>query len=106
MCRRVVASCASACEFFAYDLRLAGATVIGQYPSAGAGGSINDFLMPEDAQVRMTIGRAVDADGNIHIEGTGVVPDVDVPVDEDTVFAEGDAVLDAAVAYLDAALSA
>ena len=32
----------------------------------------------------MTIGRAMDADGNIHLEGNGVVPDLRVPVTAET----------------------
>jgi C-terminal processing protease CtpA/Prc len=82
-------ACASACEFFAYDMTLQDrATVVGQYPTAGAGGSVEDFLMPEGISVRFTIGRAVDADGNIHIEGPGIVPQVRVPVSEQTIYAE------------------
>lgn len=40
--------------------------------------------MPEQTLVQLTIGRAMDADGNIHIEGSGVVPDVHVPVTFET----------------------
>jgi C-terminal processing protease CtpA/Prc len=80
------------------------AQVIGQYPTAGAGGSVEDFVMPEGISVRITTGRAVDADGNIHIEGTGVVPTTRVPVTEENVIAQyqdgTDAVLDAAVEAL------
>ncbi|MBN1312378.1 MAG: peptidase S41 [Anaerolineae bacterium] len=95
-------ACASACEFFAYNMTLQErAQIAGQYPTAGAGGSVEDFLMPEYITVRMTIGRAVDADGNIHIEGTGVVPTIRIPVTEDNIIAEyrdgADAVLDAAI---------
>ena len=80
--------CASACEFFAYDLTLQNrATIIGQYATSGLGGSIEDFVMPEDIDVRFTIGRAVDNEGNIHIEGKGVVPDIYVPLTEEAVFA-------------------
>lgn len=97
-------ACASACEFFSYVMtHNERAAIVGQYPTAGLGGSINDFLMPEGAQVRYTLGRAVDPDGNIHIEGQGVAPTVDVPVNEETAFSEGDPILEAAVAYLDTA---
>src|SRR3990170_2537160 len=82
-------ACASACEFFAYDMTLQDrATVVGQYPTAGAGGSVEDFVMPEGISVRMTIGRAVDSEGDIHVEGTGVVPYVRVSVTEETITAE------------------
>ena len=94
-------TCASACEFFSYDITINDrATVVGQYPSEGAGGSVEDFLMPEGIFVRLTIGRAVDADGNIHLEGKGVVPDVDVPVTTETLQRQAngeDVVLEAAV---------
>jgi C-terminal processing protease CtpA/Prc len=94
--------CASACERFAYNLTLDDrAAIIGQYPTAGLGGSVTDFRMPLDITIRITTGRSVDADGNIHIEGTGVEPTVWVPVNEDTLLGDGDAVLETAVAYLD-----
>ncbi len=77
-------ACSSACEFFSYYLTLEDrATVVGMYPTGGLGGSVEDFLMPEGISVRYTIGRAVDADGNIHLESIGVVPDVRVPLSEE-----------------------
>jgi C-terminal processing protease CtpA/Prc len=95
-------SCVSACEFFSYDMTLDDrATIVGQYPTAGAGGGIEDFLMPEGEYIRVTVSRGLDAEGNIHIEGRGVAPDVRVPVTEATLFNQGDPVLEAAVAYLD-----
>ena len=81
----VGANCASACEFFSYNMTVNDrAAIVGQYPSEGAGGSVEDFTMPENITVQITIGRAVDADGNIHLEGKGVVPDVRVPVTAET----------------------
>jgi C-terminal processing protease CtpA/Prc len=104
----VGAGCASACEFFSYDLTIDDrATIVGQYPSDGAGGSVEQFLMPVDFVVAMTVGRGLDADGNVHLEGTGVEPDVDVPVDVDSILAATageDVVLDAAEATLIAEL--
>lgn len=92
--------CASACEFFSFDMTLADrATIIGQYPTAGLGGSIDRVAMPEGEEFTFTQGRAVGPDGNIHIEGIGVVPDIRVPINEETLLAD-DAVLDAALAYL------
>ena len=94
--------CASACEFFAYAMTLQNrAVVVGHYPTAGMGGSVNDWDMPEGERVRVTLGRAVDPEGNIHIEGIGVVPDVLVPVTEEVLFGGLDAVLETAVAILD-----
>lgn len=93
-------ACASACEFFSYDMTINDrAIVVGQYPSDGAGGSVEDFMMPEGLLVRMTIGRAVDAEGNIHLEGKGVVPTVKVPVTAETLQRQAngdDVVLEAA----------
>jgi C-terminal processing protease CtpA/Prc len=78
-------ACASACEFFSYNMTISDrAIIVGQYPTQGAGGSVEDFLMPEGLFVRMTTGRAVDAEGNIHLEGKGVVPTVKVPVTLET----------------------
>lgn len=93
--------CASACEFFSYDMTLQDrATIIGIYPTAGLGGSVDDVAMPADETFRFTQGRAVDPDGNIHIEGIGVVPDIVVPLTEETLFSGGDPVLEAALAFL------
>ncbi|MGB8981664.1 MAG: S41 family peptidase [Anaerolineales bacterium] len=78
-------ACASACEFFSYAMTVnERATIVGQYPSVGAGGSVEQFVMPEGIYTQMTIGRAVDAEGNIHLEGKGVVPAVKVPVTVET----------------------
>jgi C-terminal processing protease CtpA/Prc len=93
-------ACASACEFFSYNMTIDDrALIVGQYPTEGAGGSVQDFLMPEGLLVRMTIGRAMDAEGNIHIEGPGVVPTVKVPVTVETLQREAngeDVILEAA----------
>jgi hypothetical protein len=43
----------------------------------------------------------VNGDGEIHIEGIGVVPTVKVPVNEETLFGDGDPILEAAIAHLD-----
>lgn len=97
-------NCQSACEFFSYDMTIQDrAAIVGQYPTSGLGGSIQDFLMPENQMFRFTVGRAVDMNGEIHIEGKGVPPTVDVPVDEETLFSTGDPILAAAIDYLDEA---
>ena len=97
-------ACASACEFFSYDMTINNrAVIVGQYPSDGAGGSVEDFIMPEDITVQLTIGRAVDAQGNIHLEGKGVEPDIRVPVTFETLQQQAsgeDVVLQAAEEYL------
>lgn len=93
--------CASACEFFTYHMTLQGrAAIVGQYPTAGLGGPVVPISMPDGLEFRYTNGRSVDPQGNIHIEGIGVVPDVRVPVTEETVFSDGDPILEAAIEYL------
>lgn len=95
-------SCWSACEFFTYALTLQDrAEVIGFYPTGGLGGSVNDFIMPEGIRVRFTVGRAVDMQGNIHIEGQGVAPTFRVPLTREALFAEEDVLLNAAIRILE-----
>jgi C-terminal processing protease CtpA/Prc len=95
-------SCASACEFFSYAMSLKDrAAIVGQYPTAGLGGSQKAFTMPGGLVLQFSIGRTIDADGNIIIEGAGVVPTVRVPVNEETLFSRDDPVLEAAVNFLD-----
>ncbi|MBP6440798.1 MAG: hypothetical protein KA259_04255, partial [Caldilineaceae bacterium] len=94
-------NCASACEFFSYDLTQQDrAEIIGSYPTSGLGGSIGVFVMPDFESLQFTVGRAVDMNGEIHIEGKGVAPTVRVPVTEETLFYAGDILLDTAVAAL------
>ena len=102
----VYSSCYSACEFFSYYMTVEErAAIIGHTATAGAGGSVETFYMPDDMEVTLTIGRAVDAEQQIHLEGVGVVPTQRVPLNEETLFSEGDAVLEAAVAWLDETLA-
>ena len=101
----VYSSCYSACEFFSYYMTVEDrAAIVGHTATAGAGGSVETFYMPDDMEVTFTVGRAVDADHNIHLEGIGVVPTLRVPVTEETLFNEGDPVLEAAIAWLNDAL--
>jgi len=95
-------ACSSACEFFSHDMTLQNrAAIVGQYPSGGLGGAIEAVLLPDSIYFQFPLGRNLDAQGNIIIEGVGVQPTVKVPVNEDTLFSNGDPVLDAAVQYLD-----
>ena len=99
-------NCASACEFFSYYMTVADrADVVGHYTSAGLGGSVERFFMPNGIAPQLTIGRAVDENGDIYLEGIGVVPTVRVPVTEETLFAEGDPILDAAIVHLNDVLA-
>ncbi len=99
-------NCSSACESFSYYMTLQErSAVVGQYTTSGLGGGIEQFFMPDGINVAMTVVRSVDAEGNIHIEDKGVAPTVRVPVNEETLFSEGDPVLETAIAYLDEVLA-
>jgi len=50
--------------------------------------------------LQFSVGRSLDLDGNVLIEGVGVLPTIDVPVTEETVFSDDDVVLEAAIAWL------
>ncbi len=98
-------NCASACEFFSYFLTIDDrASIIGHFPTAGLGGSIDRVAMPEGEEFTFTQGRAMDAAGNIHIEGQGVAPDVLVPVTVEALLGERDVLLETAVAQLGGSL--
>lgn len=99
-------NCGSSCEFFTQTLQALGrATVIGQYATAGAGGNIDQALMPGDVIFQYTVGQYTYAGTDeLNLEAKGVLPDVRVPVTVETVTAqlEGeDVVLDYAIAWLD-----
>jgi C-terminal processing protease CtpA/Prc len=95
-------NCASACEYFTYDMTLENrAAIVGQYPTAGLGGGQKIFVMPPDISLQFSVSRTVDSEGRIVIEGQGIAPTVRVPVTEETLFAESDPILDAAVDWLD-----
>lgn len=99
-------ACVSACELFVYDMTQQDrATTVGQYPTSGTEGGIEAVLLPEGMYFQFPLARIVDMEGNIIIESEGVAPTVKVPVNEETVFSEGDPVLDAAVEYLDSQAS-
>ncbi len=101
----VFSSCYSACEFFSWYMTIEDrAAIVGHTSTAGAGGSVETIYMPDDMDVTLTVGRAVDADMEIHLEGIGVVPTVRVPVTGETLLSEDDPVLEAAIAWLDDAL--
>ena len=97
----VAPGCFSACEFFAYDMTIADrAAIVGNYPTGGLGGAVDDFLMPDDIEIRFTVTRQLDPDKNIHVEAQGVQPNVLVPVTYDSLFDSGDILLEAAVKHL------
>jgi carboxyl-terminal processing protease len=99
--------CVSACEYFAYFMNIGDrATIVGNYPTAGAAGSVGDgqFDLPGGVSIQFPTGRPETPDGKVLIEGTGVPLDITVPVTADEVLGKADPVLDAAVqAVLDKA---
>ncbi len=97
----IAPGCFSACEFFSYNLTIDDrAAIVGNYGTSGLGGAVDDFLMPEDMTIRFTVTRAVNVDKEIHIEAQGVLPTVHVPVTFESLFEEGDLLLQAAEEYL------
>ncbi len=95
-------NCNSACEFFVRDMALQDrAAIIGHYPTAGLGGTIDVALMPDDILFQYSEGRVVDLDGEILIEGKGIAPTIRVPVNEETLLSTGDPELEAAIRHLD-----
>ena len=97
----IAPGCFSACEFFTYNMTLDDrAAVVGHYPTGGLGGAVDDFLMPDDIEIRFTVTRQLDADLNIHIEAQGVAPTVLVPLTYESLFHDGDLLLEAAEEHL------
>lgn len=92
--------CSNACELEAYALsQIPGSVVIGQSASAGVLSDVTggQFLMPGGLSVQIPTGRFVGADGEILLEGVGLVPTVQVPINETNVLAGEDIVLNTAV---------
>jgi C-terminal processing protease CtpA/Prc len=112
----VDAACASACEFFSKFMQDSGrATIISaDAQTAGAGGATREITLPRarnpltgrwsSGQFSMTYTRDVYKDsGQPFIEGTGVAPDVRVPMDDNYLQALSrgdDPVLQYAIAWL------
>jgi carboxyl-terminal processing protease len=96
-------NCASACEGFAHAMTQGGrAIVVGHSPSAGLYGEVGrgQYTMPGDLSLQFPTGRPETPDGDLLIEGVGVVPDILVPVTHDSVMGTTDAVLQAAIQAL------
>jgi carboxyl-terminal processing protease len=92
--------CASACEGFANALSQGGrAIVVGHYPSAGMYGEVGrgQYELPEDLSLQFPTGRPEKPNGDLLIEGVGIVPDILVPVTEESVLGQSDTVLQAAI---------
>ena len=99
----VTPDCVSACEGFAYALQQDGrSTIIGHYPTAGAFGEVGrgQYKLPDDITIQFPTGRPVAPDGSVVIEGQGVIPDVLVPVTEQSALGTIDPLMDAAIQEL------
>jgi len=95
--------CISACEAFVYTLQQGDRSVIvGHYPTAGAFGEVGrgQYRLPEDLNMQFPTGRSETLDGNLLIEGRGVIPDILVPVTFESATGQIDAVLQAAIQAL------
>lgn len=96
-------NCISACEGFAYAVSYGGrAIVVGHYPTAGAFGEVGlgQYQLPGGLALQFPTGRPETPDGKLLIEGVGIVPDIVVPVTEDSALGRIDAVLEAAIEAL------
>jgi C-terminal processing protease CtpA/Prc len=92
--------CVSACEGFAYAMQHDGrAIIVGHYPSAGAFGEVGQgqYKLPDEMEMQFPTGRFETLEGELAIEGVGVVPDITVPVTVESALGRVDAVLQAAV---------
>jgi len=95
--------CISACEGFAGSLTHRENTIIvGHFPSAGAYGEVGrgQYDLPAELSLQFPTGRSETPEGELLIEGTGVVPDIIVPVTEASALGQIDAVLEAAIESL------
>jgi carboxyl-terminal processing protease len=92
--------CASACESFANALSQGGRSIIvGHYPSAGMYGEVGrgQYELPGDISLQFPTGRPETPDGELLIENVGVVPDILVPVTEESALGLEDTVLQEAI---------
>jgi C-terminal processing protease CtpA/Prc len=95
--------CVSACEGFAYWLTLNNrAQVVGHTPTAGAFGEVGlgQYTLPGELDMQVPTGRPETLEGDLLIEGVGVVPDVSVPVTFESALGLEDNVLQAAIDLL------
>ena len=99
-------SCSSACEFFAHHFAERPNTrLIGMTPTAGLGGTVVTWFLPDGLSLRVTTGRAFDSSENVYIEGQGVPPHLRVPTTAQTLLAEEDVVLNMALRWFRGELS-
>lgn len=92
--------CASACEGFAYAITQGGRSiVVGHYPTAGMYGEVGrgQYDLPAEISLQFPTGRPETLDGELLIEDVGIIPDILVPVTEESALGLADTVLEAAI---------
>jgi C-terminal processing protease CtpA/Prc len=91
--------CFSQCEYFVAAMQMAGALVVGHTPTGGLGGSVGgQALLPGNFIVQYTTGRSLTFDRSaLFIEGTGVIPDIRVPLTRESIISPEDEVLTAGI---------
>jgi len=95
--------CVSACEGFAYTLSLReDVTVLGHFSSAGAYGEVGrgHYELPADLSMQFPTGRSETPEGTLLIEGTGVVPDILVPLTDEAALGQIDVLRESAIEVL------
>ena len=96
-------NCVSACESFAYWLSINHrATLVGHFGTAGAYGEVGrgQYTMPGDLDMQFPTGRSETPDGDLLIEGVGVLPDVVVPITYESALGQVDILLERAIEIL------
>jgi C-terminal processing protease CtpA/Prc len=96
-------NCVSACEGFVYSLvQNQRSLIIGHYPTAGAFGEVGrgQYDLPGEISMQFPTGRPERLDGQLLIEGSGVIPDISVPITEESALGVRDTVLEAAIQAL------
>ncbi len=90
-------ACVSACEKESYGFsQVPDMIVVGMFPTSGAYGEVSrgQILLPEGFYMQVPTGRYVLPDGSLLLEGTGVPPTLQVPIDEETATSTEDIVLE------------
>ena len=96
-------ACFSACEIESYGFsQVPGVVVMGEYPTAGVEAEVarGQIKLPEGLSLQVPTGRFILPDGSIFLEGSGVVPDIDLPITAESVLAAEDPGLQAAIAEI------
>lgn len=90
-------------DLFAYTMARQGRSeIVGKTPSGGLAGTVagGGYYLPNGGFIQIPTGGLIDDEGNIIVEGTGVVPTILVEETVDTLLSPADEVLAAAEAAL------